>query len=376
MTTKRDYYEILGVSKKASKEDIKKAYKELAKKYHPDVSKEKDSTEKFKEISEAYAVLSDDSKRNTYDQFGHTGFDQRYTQEDIFKGFDFGIFDEIFGSRGFGRGFGDFSDVFESFFWSPRQRERRGSDLRYDLDVSLKEAAFGTTKTVNINKLEECETCNGTGSKDGKLDRCETCNGHGVITKTSRIAFGTFTTTTTCNKCHGTGKVIRNVCNSCNGTGIKKLKKELEIKIPAGIDNGSSLRLKGQGNSIKGGKSGDLYIVINVEENEFFKRQENNIYVKIPITISQAALGTKIDVPTLDGDVEMKIPPGTQSGTLFRLKGKGIKNDYNGIGDQFVEVNIIMPSKLNKKQVELFRELEKEEKSQKGFFSRLKDSLE
>ncbi|MBI2670614.1 molecular chaperone DnaJ [Candidatus Woesearchaeota archaeon] len=378
MTTKRDYYEILGVGKNASKEEIKKAYKELAKKYHPDVSKEANAAEKFKEISEAYAVLSDDQKKSTYDQFGHSGFDQRYSQEDIFRGFDFDIFNEIFG-RGSGRGFHEFDNIFDMFFDSSRgrPRERRGNDLRYDLEISLKEAAFGTKKTINITKLDKCDNCNATGSKDGKLDRCSNCNGHGMVSRIARTPFGTLTTSTTCNRCHGTGQITKNVCNICNGEGLKKVRKELEVEIPQGVDTGSTLRLKAEGNSVKGGRSGDLYIVVHIQENEFFKRKENDIYIKVPITFTQAALGTRIEIPTLDGSVEMKIPPGTQSGTLFRLKGKGIKDiEHNGYGDQYVEVNIVTPSKLSKKQIELFKELEKTElDTQKSFFQRLRDSL-
>ncbi len=373
MTSKRDYYEILGISKNSSKDEIKRAYKEMAKKYHPDVSKEPDASEKFKEISEAYAVLSDDNKKAAYNQFGHSGFDQRYSEEDIFRGFDSDVFNDIFGRSS------GFESIFDMFFsgGSRGHSERRGQDLRYDLEINLKEAAFGTSKTITINKLEECNTCYGTGSQDGKLNRCDNCNGHGIISKTSRIAFGSFTTTTTCNKCRGAGKIIKNACISCNGSGLKKIKKEIEIEIPSGVDTGSHLRLKNEGNSIKDGSSGDLYIVIHVEDNEFFKRHGNNVHVKIPITFSQAALGTKLDVPTLDGNVEMKIPPGTQQGTIFRLRGKGIKNmEYDGRGDQLVEVNLTTPTRLSKRQQELFKDLEKEEEEpQKSFFSRLKESL-
>lgn len=375
MAAKRDYYEILGISKNASFEEIKKAYKDLAKKYHPDVSKDLNATERFKEISEAYAVLSDSQKKTAYDRFGHDGFDQRYTQEDIFRGFDSDIFRDIFGSR-----FSDADNIFEMFFGSRqghRERERRGSDLRYDLEITLKEAAFGTKKTFSITKKSQCETCSGSGSKDGKTETCNICDGHGVVMKTARIAFGTFSTTSTCNKCHGSGRIIKHTCSSCNGRGIENLKKDIEVNIPPGVDTGFHLRLKNEGEAIKDGGPGDLYVVIGVEENEFFKRQENDLYVGIPITFSQAAIGAKIEVPTLDGNVEMKIPPGTQSGTLFRLKGKGIKYvNHNEHGDQYVQVKIITPTKTSKKQQELFKQLEKEEEnSQKSFFQRIKDSL-
>lgn len=374
MTSKRDYYEILGISKGASKEEIKRAYKDQAKKYHPDVSKDSNATEKFKEISEAYAVLSDDQKKSAYDQYGHAGFDQRYTQEDIFRGFDSDIFSDIFGSS-----FGDSDSIFDMFFGNQhrRSRERKGADLRYDLDLTLKEAAFGVQKNINIHKQEECKICKGTGSKDGKLDTCNQCNGQGVVMRTARIAFGTFSTTSTCDKCHGAGKLIKNVCKECNGSGLNKIKKEITVKIPAGVDNGFHLRLKNEGNSIRNGKSGDLYIVINVEDNQFFKRKGNDVYIDIPITFSQATLGTKIEIPTLDENVEMKIPSGTQSGTVFRLKDKGIKYiDHHEHGDQYVQISLVTPNKLNKKQQELFKQLEKEEEnSQKNLFQKIKESL-
>jgi molecular chaperone DnaJ len=372
MTTKRDYYEILGVNKNASKEEIKKSYKELAKKYHPDVSKDSNATEKFKEISEAYAVLSDDQKKSTYDQFGHSGFDQRYTQEDIFRGFDSDIFGDIFGD-------GNFNNIFDMFFGGDgrRQRERRGSDLTYKLEITLKEAYQGINKVISFHKIEECETCHGSGSKDNKFETCNVCNGRGVVMRTARTAFGTFSTSSPCHKCHGAGQMIKNPCQKCDGQGIIRAKKEIDVKIPAGVDIGSHLRLRGEGNSVKNGKPGDLYVIVDIEEHEFFKRQNSDIYVRVPITITQAVLGTKLDIPTLDGEVEMKIPAGTQTDTKFRLKNKGMKNiEYGGYGDQFVEIYITTPTKLNKKQQELFKELSKEEEnSQKTLFQKIKDSL-
>ncbi|MBI2110768.1 molecular chaperone DnaJ, partial [Candidatus Woesearchaeota archaeon] len=313
--TKRDYYEILGISKAASLDEIKKAYKNLAKKYHPDISKDKNTEEKFKEISEAYAVLSDNTKRSQYDQFGHAGFYQRYTQEDIFRGFDFNIFDEIFGRHS------GFDDVFDMFFGRSRQRQRRGSDLRYDLEISLKEAAFGTEKAITLEKELQCNSCKGTGAKDGILEECSKCDGSGQFTQTKRTPFGIFTTSAPCNKCQGSGQVIQDPCSECRGKGLLKKNKKIEVKIPAGVDTGTQLRLKGEGEAVRNGITGDLYVYLFVKKDDTFERRGNDLYTIIPITFSQAALGGSVKVPTLEKEVEMKIPSGTQSETLFRLKG-------------------------------------------------------
>ncbi len=371
MATKRDYYEILGVSKNASKEEIKKAYKELAKKYHPDVSKEHNAAEKFKEISEAYAVLSDEKKKSAYDQFGHDGFDQRYTQEDIFRGFDFDVFKDF--------GFGTFDDIFDIFFGGgKRERFERGADLRYNLEITFEEAAFGTKKEIKFPANLECENCDGTGSEDSELTKCPKCNGTGQLRVSKRTPFGSFTSITTCNNCHGSGKVIENPCKICKGSGLIRKTKSIEIDIPAGVETGSRLRLQGEGEISRNGHSGDLYVVLYVKPHKIFERKEDNIYVTIPITFAQATLGTKIEIPTLDDEVEMKIPAGTQSGTIFRLKNKGIKhlNSY-GRGDQFVEIIVKVPENLTKKQKELIQELGKEFKENinpsKTFFGKIKD---
>ena len=373
--TKRDYYEILGLAKTASQDEIKSAYKKLAKRYHPDVSKEDGASEKFKEISEAYAVLSDNNKKTQYDQFGHAGFDQRYSQEDIFRGFDFDIFDEIFG-RASGA-----DNIFDMFFGGSRQqRQRRGSDLQYSIKISLKEAAFGVTKDINLNKKVKCKECDGTGAKDKELEICPTCKGSGYSTSTRRTPFGYFSTTGVCSKCNGKGRYVKNECKHCNGSGLINETKKLSVKIPAGVDTGSILRIKGEGESIKNGITGDLFLVIQLEKDEDFERREDDIYYKILITFSQAALGTSIKVPTLDNEVTMKIPSGTQSGTIFRLKGKGIKHlDYNSNGDQYVEVFVKTPAKISKKEKQLFEELSKVEvkpdKSDRTIFSKVIDAF-
>ena len=380
MTSKRDYYEILGVSKTASLEEIKRKYKELAKKYHPDVSKEGDATEKFKEISEAYAVLSDSNKKATYDQFGHQGFDQRYSQEDIFRGFDFDIFDEIFGRSGGGFG----SSIFDMFFQGGgqgRRGPRKGSDLRYDIEITLSDAALGVKKDVSFNKKIRCDVCDGTGSKDGKKEKCETCKGTGQYTRSQRTPFGSFITSTPCHACNGTGRVIKNICKNCSGHGVISKKISLEVNIPAGVDTGSNLRIRGKGEEIGEGQAGDLYVVIHVKENDFFERRGDDIYIRHAISFSEAALGTTIEVPTLYTKVEIKIPAGTQSGTFFRLKSKGIKSLIDGrVGDQYVEIIVVTPTNLSKAQKELLSELSKTDKSkdlkfEKSFLSRVKDAI-
>jgi len=368
--TKRDYYEILGISKTASLDEIKKAYKNLAKKYHPDISKDKGTEEKFKEISEAYAVLSDEKKKSQYDQFGHQGFDQRYTQEDIFRGFDFNIFDEIFGESS------GFDNIFDMFFGGrSRNRQYRGSDLRYDLEISLKEAAFGIEKAITLEKELQCSSCKGTGAKDGILEECSKCDGSGQFTQTKRTPFGIFRTSTPCNKCQGSGQVIQDPCSECRGKGLLKKTKKIEVKIPAGIDTGTQLRLKGEGEAIRNGVTGDLYVYLFVKKDNTFERRGNDIYTIIPITFSQAVLGGSVKVPTLEKEIEMKMPAGTQSDTLFRLKGKGIKHLHtNVIGDLYVEAKLVTPVKLSNKEKELFKQLSSTEKvSGKSFFQKIFD---
>jgi molecular chaperone DnaJ len=369
---KKDYYEVLGVSKSASKEDIKKTYKRLALKFHPDRNKESGAEEKFKEISEAYAVLSDEEKRSQYNQFGHAGFDQRYSQEDIFRGANFDdIFSEIFGNNSedvFG------GSIFDMFFGNKGKRRARGTDLRYDLEITLKEAARGVEKKIKLNKESLCEKCNGTGAEE--IKRCSECNGQGRVRVTRRTPFGIFTQVGDCPRCKGEGEEIIKKCRHCDN-GLVEEEQELKIKIPAGVDSGTRLKIPGEGEPNKYSKEpGDLYIYIGVEDDELFDRQGNDLILEVPISFSQAALGDKIKIPTLEKEVEIKIPDGVQSGTIMRLKGKGMPElNSSRTGDILIRINVITPKKLNKKQKEIFEDLEKEEdvnlKAGKSFFKRL-----
>ena len=364
----KDYYKILGVEKNSTKEEIKKAYKKLAKKYHPDLNKEKDAAEKFKEINEAAAVLADDEKRTQYDQYGTTA--------DQFKGFEGFDFSDFMSDTG--RGF-DFDSIFEGFFGgrSPfRQRRgpRRGADLRYDLEITLNEAAAGVTKHIVVPRLEQCTKCHGSGAEsESDIINCPDCNGSGMQKRTQRTPFGLFSTTTTCGKCRGQGKYIKEECAVCDGTGVVKKTRKLEIKIPAGAEEGTNLRVMKEGEAgEKGAEQGDLYVIIYVKPHDIFERHGDDIYVKVPIPFAVAALGGEIEVPTLDEKAKLKIPTGTQNNTVFRMKGKGIPYLHgHGTGNENVEVIIEVPEKLTKKQKEILKEFEKESKKKKGFFSRI-----
>ena len=358
----KDYYEVLGVSKSASKEEIKKAYKNLAKKYHPDINKTKEAEEKFKKISEAYAVLSDDNKKSQYDQFGDSAFHQKYSQEDIFRNFDFGdIFGEAFG--------GD--SIFEMFFGGGRRR-KRGSDLRYELEVSFEDAAFGAEKEIEVEKLDVCNKCHGAGGSG--IEACSKCDGHGQVKKVRRTPFGSFATITTCDNCNGEGTEFKKECDNCNGTGRVIKNKTLKIKIPAGVNTGSQLRISREGEAgAKGSTAGDLYVVIYVKKSEIFDRKGNDIYLELPISFSQAALGDEIKIPTLKNEVKLKIPAGTQSGTKFKLSGKGIPYlDGYGSGDEIIVVKLETPTKLNYGQKKLFEELKKLDGKKKNIFDKIK----
>lgn len=376
---KRDYYEVLGVSRNASKEDIKKAYRRLAMKYHPDRNKSTDAEEKFKEISEAYGVLSDDDKRRQYDMFGHAGIDSRYTQEDIFRGINF---EDIFRDLGFG--FGGFESIFETFFGGGRRYERgqrRGADLRFDMEVTLEEVAQGVEKRIKFPRLAKCDSCNGTGAKPGTSPKtCPSCNGSGQVGYTKRTPFGQFTSVTTCTRCRGEGRVIEDPCSSCRGTGKVKTTKKLFVKVPPGVDTGSRLRLEGEGDAgEKDAPPGDLYVVIHVKPHELFIREGDDLFLELPITFSQAALGDKITVPTLNSSVKMNIPSGTQSGTVFRLRGRGMPSLRGyGRGDLHIRVQVKTPTKLTKEQKRLFEELSKYEEKEiktRGIFSRVVDGV-
>ncbi|MBU1061225.1 MAG: molecular chaperone DnaJ [Candidatus Omnitrophica bacterium] len=360
MSTKRDYYEILGVQKGASVDDIKKAYRSLALKYHPDrvaPDKKKEAEERFKEISEAYAVLSDPQKRSQYDQFGHAGIDSRYTSEDIFKGADFS---SIFEDLGFGGSI--FEDIFDGFGvfggGSSSRRRRgpgRGRDLEYEIEISFDDAAFGVKKTINIPVNETCDVCKGEGTKPGtKKTKCPTCDGRGQILQST----GFFNIAQTCPKCRGEGTFIKNPCLKCNGTGRERTTKKLEVSIPAGVDTGSRLRIQGEGElGSRGGMRGDLYIYIHVKGHPIFERHGYDIICDFPASFPTLALGGEVEVPTLNGRVVMKIPEGTQSGKVFRLAQKGIKRLRGyGSGDQLVRIIVETPTRLNSEQKRLLKE--------------------
>ncbi|MCH8003145.1 MAG: molecular chaperone DnaJ [Nanoarchaeota archaeon] len=365
----KDYYKTLGVDKNATKEEIKKAYKKLAKKYHPDLNKSEDSDEKFKEINEAAAVLADDEKRTKYDQYGTTA-----NQFKGFEGFDFSDFMSDVGGAGF-----DFDSIFEGFFggrnpFRTRRGPRRGADLRYDLEITLNEAAEGIAKHIVIPRLETCPKCHGSGAEsESDIVNCPDCNGSGMRRRTQRTPFGIFSTTTTCGKCNGQGKYIKNECQVCDGTGIVKKTRKLEIKVPAGAEEDTNLRVSGEGEAgEKGAETGDLYVIIHVKEHEVFERHGDDIYLKVQIPFTVAAIGGEVEVPTLTEKAKLKIPAGTQNNTIFRMKDKGIPYLHGqGKGDENVEVVIEVPERLSKKQKEILREYEKESKKKKGIFSRI-----
>lgn len=351
---KKDYYEVLGVSKNASQDEIKSAFRKLAKKYHPDVSKEPDAEAKFKEVQEAYAVLSDEDKRRQYDQFGHAAFQNGGGAGGAggfggfdFSGFDYGdIFDNIFG--GFG---GSFSSGRNS------SRARRGSDSLMRMKLTFEEAVFGCKKDIDLDIVEECSECNGKGGFGEET--CDKCHGSGTITTEQHTILGSFLSKTTCNKCGGTGKTYQKTCTHCHGNGRVKVNKELEVKIPAGVDNGSRLKLSGKGNSgSNGGPNGDLYIEFVVAEHDFYVRDENDIYIEAPITVTEAILGCKKEIPTLYGNVTLTIPAGSESGEKHRIKGKGINNEAtHKKGDMYIVLKIVTPKKLTKEQKRLLEEL-------------------
>lgn len=364
----KDYYKILGVSNNATKNDVKKAYKQLAKKYHPDLNREPDAAEKFKEINEAASILADDQKRANYDRFG--------TAEATFgPGFDFSKFD--FSDFGFGRF--DFESIFNELFgggfsFVRPERRSRGVDLRYDIELTLDDAAKGTTKKISFPRTEVCKQCNGSGARSNSdIETCNTCNGTGMQRTSRRTAFGIFSTSTTCSKCRGEGRVIKKMCTKCKGSGFERKSKMVEVNIPAGVENGSTLRLQGLGQlGDRGGPAGNLYVVIHVKAHDVFERVGDDIYLETQISFTQAVFGDEISVPTLTGKVKLKIPAETQTNTIFRMKGKGIPH-INGVGkgSQMVKVLIETPKKLNKKQKKLLKEFAEasgETKPLKKFF--------
>lgn len=348
MATKRDYYEILGVKKDASEEEIKKSYRKLAMKLHPDRNPDNPkSEEQFKEAKEAYEMLSDDQKRAAYDQYGHAGVEH-------------GAGGGGFGGEGFGDAFGDiFGDIFGGGARGQRNNVYRGADLRYNMEISLEDAAKGTESKIRIPVQAACETCKGSGAKAGKSPvTCTTCNGHGQV----RMQQGFFSVQQTCPKCSGVGKVIRDddKCGTCHGAGRVKQNKTLSVKIPAGVDEGDRIRLSGEGEAgVNGGPTGDLYVVVHLKEHEIFQREGGHLHCEMPISFSTAALGGEIEVPTLDGSAKMKIPAETQTGGVFRLRGKGIKPlRQSEHGDLMVHVVVETPVKLTEHQRKLLREFE------------------
>ncbi len=377
MADKRDYYEVLGVDKNASADDIKKAYRKLAKQYHPDLNKDNpEAADKFKEVGEAYAVLSDEEKRSRYDQFGHAGVDGSAGGGGFSGGFggfgDFGDLGDIFGSF-FGGGFGGGQ--------SRRNAPQKGRDMRVRVELTFEEAAFGCKKDLNVSRMETCSACSGTGAKAGTSpETCSRCRGTGQIRSVQNTPIGQIQTNTTCPDCRGKGKIIKERCAVCQGTGKTRVSDKISVNIPKGVDDGQTLRVRGKGDAGEnGGPAGDLYVTISIKKHPIFERDEYDVYVEMPITFVQATLGCEIDVPTLDGKVKHRIPEGTQSGTKFRMRGKGISYpNGSGRGDQFVIVNIEVPKNLTQKQRELLVKFadetnDKNYNQQKKWTAKLKD---
>ncbi len=376
MATKRDYYEILGISKAAGADEIKKAYRNLALKYHPDrvaADKKKEAEEKFKEMSEAYEVLMDPQKKATYDQYGHAGVDPSFRQGG-FSWQDFHHFDDVkdvwgqFDLNDLLRGFGFGADMFGDSFEEDGSRgygARRGSDLEFRLGITFEEAAFGTEKTISIPRNEACEACGGTGAKPGsRVERCPDCGGRGKVSASS----GFFNVIRTCSRCGGEGSVVKTPCPACGGRGRIRAKRNIKVKIPAGVDTGSRLRVHGEGEAgAKGARPGDLYLMLQVEPHEIFERHDSDIYCEAPVDFATAALGGEVEVPTLEGKIMMKIPAGTQGGRVFRLKGKGIAriHDY-GRGDEMIKVQIDIPSDLSSEQKRILKDYAKASEKNPG----------
>jgi molecular chaperone DnaJ len=380
MADKRDFYEVLGVSKDATDSDIKKAYRKLAKQYHPDINPSDESAaHKFREATEAYEVLSDEGKRRQYDQFGHQAFSQGGGSGGFNGGMDFGDMGDMFG------------DIFGDFFGGGRRRPdngpRKGASLRASLELDFEEAVFGTDKDINITVSDECETCHGSGAKEGTHpETCSQCGGQGQVRYNQQTILGTVASVRTCPACQGSGKMIKEKCTTCTGSGYVKKRKKISVNIPAGIDSGQTIRLKGKGEpGTNGGPRGDILLTIYTRAHKDFERQGTDIYYRMKISIAQAALGTEIEVPTLDGNVKYPIEPGTQTGTRFRLRGKGVPfiNHAKSRGDQYVDVYIETPTNLTQRQRELFSELAEsfgdditDSKRKKGFFDKMKDAFE
>ena len=374
---KRDYYEVLGVSRGASEDEIKKAYKKMARKYHPDLNPgDKTAEEKFKEVNEAYEVLSDADKKARYDQYGHAGVDPNFGAGGFGGGFD-GSFD-----------FGDLGDIFGSFFGggfgggrrTNPNAPQRGESIRMSIAISFEEAAFGCEKEITVERIESCDDCHGNGCAPGTSPEvCPDCHGTGTVQVRRQTPMGVFATSSPCPKCGGKGRIIHQPCKDCRGSGMVRKKKTIQASIPAGIDNGQTISIRGQGNAGKnGGPAGDLLITITVRPHELFRREGTSVLCEAPITFTQAVLGAELEIPTIDGKVKYTLPEGTQSGTTFRLKGKGIPSiNGRGRGDQYVTVYIETPKNLNKEQKEALKKFaetmgESNYEEQKKFFKKFK----
>lgn len=374
--TRQDYYETLGVSKDSSPAEIKSAYRRLAKKYHPDVNKEEQAEQKFKEIGEAYEVLGNEEKRAAYDRLGHHAFDQaarRGGEAYTYPGFDFA---DIFG------GFRDPFDLFEEMFGyrspfrrtSSVRRESRGEDLFYELTLTFEESVAGAMKEISYPRWQVCDSCQGSGAKKGSRPMvCEQCQGSGRVQSSRSVLGAMFTSVTTCPRCEGEGEVIKNPCESCRGSGRERVTHRFKAKVPAGIEHGMSLRFAGEGDvGERGGTAGDLFLRFKVKPHQFFKRRGDDLYLTIPLAFSQVTLGDMIEVPTIDKKIKLRIPAGTQSNTQFRLKGRGVHHlDDSGRGDQYVRVKVRTPEKLSRGEKRLFEELKELEKKPKGVLNQI-----
>lgn len=382
MANKRDYYDVLGVQKGSSEEEIKKAYRSLAKKYHPDLNPDnKEAEDKFKEATEAFEVLSDADKKSKYDQFGHAGVDPSYGGGGGFTG-------------GFSGGFSDMGDIFDNIFGgifgggsrgatANANSPRRGQDIQTNINISFMDACNGIKQDVKVSRMERCGDCDGSGAASGySAETCPDCRGIGVVKVAQRTAFGVIPTQKTCPRCNGKGKVINNPCSNCNGSGRNRVQKTINVEIPAGIDNGQVLRVPNQGDSgLNGGPSGNLHVGVTVRPDPVFSRNGFDVHCEIPLTYTQAVLGDEITVPTIDGNVKYSVSEGTQNGTTFRLKNKGIKKlGRTDRGDQYVKVVVEVPKNLSKKQKELLKSFEnsltdKNYQKRQSFFDKLKDKL-
>lgn len=363
---KKDYYEVLGVSKTASDAEIKSAFRSLAKKYHPDINKEADAADKFKEVQEAYAVLSDENKRRQYDQYGHAAFSNNAGGAGFdFNDFDFGdIFGDIFGN-GFGFNFGSRTS----------NRSQKGRDSILTINLTFEEAVHGCNKSIDINTTEKCDECNGLGGMDES--KCSTCKGTGTVASEQRTLFGTFMTKTACPKCHGKGYTYDKTCNKCKGNGKVKVNKTLDVKVPAGVNTGNQLRLAGKGEAgVSGGANGDIYLEFVVKEHGLFHREENDIYIDLPVTIVEATLGCKKEIPTIYGNVTLTIDSGAGNGDKYKLKGKGVSDPNSGKkGDMYAVINVIIPKKLSRDQKKLFEALKDTDLDNDSVFTKFRNYL-